>query len=125
MTQEKFDKQRQTEIDKQELDKHYKFNVQTTRLLEIHNIKQEDITAYLEWCGFSPVQKTAKITYFVAPWRSEENPSLAVYHTKKQQDWYDYGENVGGSIIDLAKKLHGGYVEGMRSLRKYCEMSSQ
>jgi hypothetical protein len=115
----RIDEQRQTENGKQKTDKHYKFNIQTTRLLEMDQIKKEDIQGYLEACGYTPSHTTAKIAYFCAPWREEKDPSLAVYYKKTPQDWYDYGENIGGSIIDLAMKLYGDYAEGMRSLRRY------
>jgi hypothetical protein len=117
---ENIDKQRQTENGKQENDKHYKFNIQTTRLLELDQIKNEDIQSYLDFCGYAPAYTTVKIAYFRTPWREEKDPSLAVYYKKKPQDWYDYGDNTGGSIIDLTIKLHKcSYQEAMKKLRSY------
>lgn len=117
--QENHDKQRQTEHGKQQ-DMAYKYNVSTTRILELDAIKKEDIATYLESCGYKRESKTSLIIWFKAPWRNEERASLAIYHKKTPQDWYDYGENVGGSLIDLTMKLHGiPYVEAIKKLREY------
>lgn len=117
--EKEYDKQRQTEHGKQQ-EKAYKYDVATTRLLELDAIKKEDITAYLEACGYKRESKTSLIIWFKAPWRNEERASLAIYHKKSPQDWYDYGENAGGSLIDLAMKLHNiPYVEAIKKLREY------
>ena len=49
------------------------------------------------------VTKNSATSHFKAPWRNEKSPSLIVYH--KQNRWWDFGENIGGTVIDLVMKL--------------------
>lgn len=107
------------------VDRGYGYDIDLVRHIELEQVKSQDIVAYMAYCGYVPVRTTYKIAWFYAPYRKEEVPSLAVYYVKKPyQDWYDYGDKKGGSIIDLAMALHGvGYVEAVKVLRKWagCE----
>ena len=96
-----------------------KYDLPLVRSLELDQIKQYiSITDYLAHHGHQPAKMTSKIAWYSAPWRVEKEPSLAVYYRKNPQDWYDFGEHKGGSIIDLAMKLHNiSYKETMQRLR--------
>lgn len=95
------------------------YNMKLVRSIEIEKIKSYvSVEDYLACKGYHPTRKSAKIAYYLAPWRQEKEPSLAVYYHKDPQDWYDYGERVGGTVIDLAKKIHNGdYKKAMEELR--------
>ena len=61
--------------------------------------KQIPIEVYLDRLGYKPkVVKKNEIWYF-SPFRVERTASFRV--NKILNVWYDYGEGVGGSIIDL------------------------
>lgn len=95
------------------------YDMSLVRVLEIDMIKEIDIVWYLRMLGYIPVRTTYKIAWYFAMWRDEREPSLAVYYRKSPQDWYDYGEGVGGSIIDLVMRMHCiSYVRTVRYLRK-------
>ncbi|MCP5375222.1 MAG: hypothetical protein H6743_03910 [Rickettsiaceae bacterium] len=49
------------------------------------------------------VHKNHATSHYKAPWRNEKSPSLVVYH--KDNRWWDFGENCGGTVIDLVMKL--------------------
>lgn len=100
----------------------YEYDRELVRSIEIKKIKEYiSVEDYLSYKGYHPTKKTVKIVWYYAPWRQgrqEKEPSLAVYYRKNPQDWFDFGEQVGGSIIDLAKKFHeGDYKKSMEELR--------
>jgi hypothetical protein len=51
-----------------------------------------------------PDKTSINRTYYKAPWRDEKQPSLVVY--TNQNTWYDFGECVGGDVINLYMKLN-------------------
>lgn len=96
------------------------YDIALTRSMELDAIKDIDIVQYLQEMGFKPRKETYKIVWYISPFRSEREASFAVYKRKKPMDWYDYGEGIGGSIIDLVMKLHDlAYVDALKHLRKY------
>jgi DNA primase len=87
------------------------------RKKEIQIIKEYPISEFLAFRGYLPKQKTAKIWWYFSPFRQEKRPSFALY--VERNDWYDYGESKGGSIIDLVMHLDGvSYIEAIQYLRK-------
>lgn len=73
--------------------------------MNIKSIKENIlISDYLQREGFTPVRRSGGQAYFKAPYRQDSNPSLVVNDSRGL--WYDHGEGVGGSIIDLAMKIN-------------------
>lgn len=96
-----------------------KYDLKVVRSIEIEKIKRcVSVENYLTYKGYQVVRKSTKIAYYCTPWRQEKEPSLAVYYRKNPQDWYDFGEKIGGTVIDIAKKIHkGDYKKAMEELR--------
>ncbi|MBF0558841.1 MAG: hypothetical protein HQL08_08680 [Nitrospirae bacterium] len=95
------------------------------RELELEHIKSYSIVDYLEAHGFQPEKTTSngkgRIFWFLSPLRDEREPSFAVYEKNKGDlwDWFDFGINEGGSIVDLVMKLQGyDYAAAMQHLRE-------
>ena len=66
------------------------------------------IRNYLQSIGISPVRSNKRSSLYLAPYRTETNPSLKVSHD--QNLWVDYGnDNKGGTLIDLILQIHPSY----------------
>lgn len=63
------------------------------------------ITDFLEALGHRPVSARANDRWYVSPLRKERTPSFKV--DSALNVWYDHGEGVGGTIIDLAMRVCG------------------
>ena len=61
------------------------------------------IKQYLENKGIYPVKDRGYYGMYFSPLRNDRNPSLKVDYDKDL--WYDFGADVGGSIVDLVMKL--------------------
>ncbi|WP_176714954.1 toprim domain-containing protein [Tenacibaculum soleae] len=66
--------------------------------------KKIDFVSYLKKQGFTPVKNTPNSVWFCSPFRNEKTPSFKVDITKNI--WYDFGEGVGGTIIDFIQKIN-------------------
>ena len=77
----------------------------------------------LEWIlrekfCLEPVRREGDRLWYRSPFRPEKNPSFCVYTRKN--DWFDYGAQVGGSVIDLAvHSVYGQYREGIALAREW------
>jgi len=82
-------------------------------------IKIEDILNYF---GFE-IPQTQKTEFFIySPFRQEKTPSFKINTAKNT--WYDFGEAVGGSNIDLLIKLKGWNAkEAVSFLRSFNSLS--
>lgn len=65
--------------------------------------KEISIIEFLQSQGIKPARKYAKHFWYLAPHRSENNPSFVV--NLKQNIWYDKSENTGGDLLDLVKLM--------------------
>jgi len=63
-----------------------------------------DIIAYLEKSGFKAMKTTPKEVWFCSPFRNERTASFKVDIYKNV--WIDFGENIGGTIIDFVMKYN-------------------
>jgi len=69
---------------------------------------QISIRNYLSSIGIIPVSSNKSSSFYLAPYRTDNNPSLKVSHN--QNLWVDYGnDNKGGTLIDLVLQLHPGF----------------
>ena len=67
--------------------------------------KQIDLVSYLKKQGFRTGKTDTKEVWFYSPFRSnEKTPSFKVDINKNI--WYDFGEGVGGTIIDFITKYN-------------------
>jgi DNA primase len=91
---------------------------QELRKIEIERIKERiDIISFLSKLGYKPSHWSNTKAFYLSPLRKETKPSFVVYTQKN--DWYDFGINKGGSIIDLVMLLFDmHYIEAIQMLRK-------
>ncbi len=61
--------------------------------------KQVSIISYLNEIGYTVTPNNKKEVQIKAFWRGDTNPSVTINTATNQ--WYDFGTNQGGSIIDL------------------------
>lgn len=64
--------------------------------------KEISIISYLKKCGISPHKTTNNEVWFLSPFREEKTPSFKIDLDKNI--WFDFGEGIGGTIIDLVMK---------------------
>lgn len=63
-----------------------------------------DLVAYLSGLGFEPAKIKGINFWYHSPFRQEHTPSFKV--NRNLNRWYDFGEGIGGSIIDFAIRFH-------------------
>lgn len=71
--------------------------------MALSNIKQISIREYLKNRGILPKKDFDYYGMYFCPFREDQNASFKVDY--RQNIWYDFGTNEGGSIIDLVMKL--------------------
>lgn len=82
---------------------------------ELERVKAISIRGYLSAKGIEPVKDYGGYSLYLSPFREEGMPSFKVDH--KLNLWYDFGENRGGSIIDLVMRLEDcGFYKALKSL---------
>lgn len=72
--------------------------------MKIQELKQYQITDYLQGLGFEPVKSVGNSLVYYSPKRTEKTPSF--YVTPSRNVWTDYGNGSRGDIIDLIKYLY-------------------
>ena len=83
--------------------------------MQLHDIKQIPIVAYLAQAGFEAKLIKGMNYWYCSPLRSELTPSFKVNAERNQ--WYDFGTGDHGDIIDLVCALqHCSTAEAMRRL---------
>jgi len=93
--------------------------VSFNRQEELRNIRKLSIVDLLSMQGFKPSKIFGNKYWYLSPLRDEKEASFCVYKKPYGNDWYDYGINRGGSIIDLVMEMNSwNYVEAIRQLRK-------
>lgn len=65
--------------------------------------KSIDLVSYLKKQGFLVAKATSKDTWFYSPFREENTPSFKVNNANI---FYDFGEGIGGTIIDFLMKYN-------------------
>lgn len=71
--------------------------------MALTEIKQISIKGYLQNMGVLPKKEFAYYGMYFSPFRDDHNASFKVDY--RQNLWYDFGTQEGGSIIDLVMKL--------------------
>ncbi|MFI3320121.1 MAG: toprim domain-containing protein [Rikenellaceae bacterium] len=69
----------------------------------MNNIKNISIKSFLASRNINPKTERGRVGLYLSPLRPESTPSFKVDYS--QNLWYDFGANVGGSIIDLVMHL--------------------
>jgi DNA primase len=62
--------------------------------------KELPIIDYLEQCGIQPQRIKGNNYWYLSPLREEQTASFKV--NTKLNAWMDFGEGIGGNLIDLA-----------------------
>jgi len=70
---------------------------------QIESIKQISIKSYLAKLGINAVADKGYYGMYRSPFREDTNPSLKVDY--RENLWYDFGADEGGTIVDLVMKL--------------------
>ncbi len=73
--------------------------------MNIEQAKQIDICDFFDKVGIRCAKRGHSDAWFFAPWRNERTASLHVI--KNGTRWHDFGEGIGGDIIDLIIHLYG------------------
>lgn len=74
--------------------------------MDAKTAKRVPITEYLAALGYEPSSVRGADRWYASPFRDERTPSFKVDSVRNL--WYDHGEGVGGTTIDLAMRLNGG-----------------
>jgi hypothetical protein len=72
--------------------------------MALSDIKQISIREYLKNMGILPKKDFSYYGMYFCPFRQDHNASFKVDY--RQNIWYDFGTNEGGSIIDLVMKMN-------------------
>jgi hypothetical protein len=67
--------------------------------LSVAEAKKIDMVEYLSAIGFEPQRKLGNNHWYHSPLRDEKSPSFKV--DKALNLWFDFGEGVGGNLIDF------------------------
>ncbi|WP_339848276.1 toprim domain-containing protein [uncultured Dokdonia sp.] len=73
-------------------------------MADLNLIIQKSIITFLALYGYQPKIIKNSDYWYLSPFRTENKPSFKI--CSKINRWYDHGEGVGGSIIDLVMRLH-------------------
>lgn len=85
--------------------------------MEIAQIKQMSIEMYLDNMGITPSSRNKSKAWYYSPFRKEKTPSFVL--NLKTNRWYDFGEGIGGSILDLVMRLQSiDFKTAMEKLQK-------
>lgn len=68
--------------------------------MNIDEAKRIPLSLIFEKLGLYPVKQSEKDSWYYAFWRNEKTASLHV--NLKTNQWYDFGEGVGGDAVNLA-----------------------
>lgn len=68
------------------------------------NAKKIDLVSYLKKQGWKPVKADQNSVWFLSPFRSENTASFKIDLDKNV--WRDFGEGIGGTIIDFIIKYN-------------------
>ena len=72
--------------------------------MNISQAKKVDIIEFLEKLGYKECRKRGHEHWYLSPIRSEKTPSFKV--NSEKNEWYDYGMQEGGDIIDLCRHIY-------------------
>lgn len=76
--------------------------------------KEIDLVLYLSSLGYEPSKIRANQYWYRSPLRNEKTPSFKV--NRSLNKWYDFGDGVGGSIIDFGiRYFHCSIAEFLNS----------
>lgn len=70
--------------------------------MNISQAKQLDLADFLNRLGYQAVENRKGQLWFLSPFRHESQPSFKV--NPELNAWYDFGEGVGGDILDFVKR---------------------
>ncbi len=71
--------------------------------MNIKQAKQIKLDDFLQCLGLTPVRRSPTQAWYLSPLRLEDTPSFKVNRERNQ--WYDFGEGVGGDILTLVKAM--------------------
>jgi len=66
--------------------------------------KEIDLVSYLSKLGYEPTKIKASQYWYLSPFRKERTASFKVNRIMNR--WYDFGEGIGGSIIDFGIRYY-------------------
>lgn len=67
--------------------------------------REIDLVEYLSALGFEPAKIRGHQFWYFSPFRNERTPSFKIDRNRNR--WFDFGEGIGGSIIDFAIRYSG------------------
>lgn len=82
--------------------------------LNCEQAREMDIVSYLAKLGFAPAKIKGNNYWYYSPFRNENTPSFKV--NKHKNRWYDFGEGIGGSLIDFGIRYNNTTIGEFLSL---------
>ena len=91
--------------------------LKTYHTMNCKEAKNISIIHYLSSIGLKPEKDTDNESWYLSPFRTESTASFKVDHMKNL--YYDFGEGIGDTIIDLVMKIRNCNVaEALNELSK-------
>ncbi|WP_165026427.1 toprim domain-containing protein [Dysgonomonas sp. ZJ279] len=91
------------------------FNIKAARNIPIDEVLND--------MGYSPIKIANNNRWYLSPFRKETHPSFKVNMALNR--WYDFGEQIGGNIIDLIIQIYGlSCKEALEHLSKYVSLDT-
>ncbi|GAC1416485.1 MAG: toprim domain-containing protein [Flavisolibacter sp.] len=72
--------------------------------ISCREVKEIDLILYLQQLGYKPSKITGQDNWYLSPFRNEKTPSFKV--NRKKNLWFDFGEGMGGTIIDFGIRYY-------------------
>jgi CHC2 zinc finger/Toprim-like len=79
------------------------------RHISCSEVKETELILYLQSLGYKPSKINGQDYWFLSPFRNEKTPSFKV--NRRKNLWFDFGEGIGGTIIDFGIRYHKCSVE--------------
>ncbi|MGJ1435702.1 toprim domain-containing protein [Sphingobacterium siyangense] len=73
-------------------------------ILACNKAKEIDLVSFLSTLGYEPTKIKANQFWYFSPFRIERTPSFKINRIMNR--WYDFGEGIGGSIIDFGIRYY-------------------
>src|SRR5450755_4481401 len=81
-----------------------KNQVMSSHHISCSEVKETDLIQYLQQLGYKPSKITGQDHWYLSPFRNEKTPSFKV--NRRKNLWFDFGEGIGGTIIDFGIRYH-------------------
>ncbi len=97
-------------------------NIIKTTTMNVKQAKEINLERLLQNLGCEAVKTNGDDLWFLSPLRQENSPSFKI--NRKLNKWFDFGEQIGGNVIDFVIQKFGFNVsEALEYLKKFDDFS--